>query len=414
MTDVAHSFRRRMRSRSALALVLALAFPLVLWAGLPVGSSGATRQQQLNHLQQQIQVTQGKIGRKKGTEHVLSQDIARWTARVNRLQSRIGGLQARESAVQSDLDQAQGALVRTQSELRYQRRRQVRLKARYAVARRVLSQRLVQLYETDQPDLITVMLNSNGFAELLQRGEFLSRINDQDRRIVTDVRDAKVNARETAARLDTLEGRQQALAARIVVRRDEISSVKQDLIDTRVGYDRTRQGKAAALSHVRTERVKLEGSLSAMKATQARITGILQNAAAGVLPSQPIRGGSGQMIWPVNGPITSQFCERRAWEACHPGIDIGVPSGTPIRAALGGRVALAGPTGGYGNYTCLQHTATLSTCYAHQSSIGVSVGQTVSKGQVIGISGCTGLCFGPHLHFEVRISGAVTNPLNYL
>jgi len=91
-----------------------------------------------------------------------------------------------------------------------------------------------------------------------------------------------------------------------------------------------------------------------------------------------------------------------------------VPSGTPIRAALGGRVALAGPTGGYGNYTCLQHTATLSTCYAHQSSIGVSVGQTVSKGQVIGISGCTGLCFGPHLHFEVRISGAVTNPLNYL
>ena len=143
MTDVAHSFRRRMRSRSAIALVLALAFPLVLWAGLPVGSSGATRQQQLNHLQQQIQVTQGKIGRKKGTEHVLSQDIARWTARVNRLQSRIGGLQARESAVQSDLDQAQGALVRTQSELRYQRRRQVRLKARYAVARRVLSQRLV-------------------------------------------------------------------------------------------------------------------------------------------------------------------------------------------------------------------------------------------------------------------------------
>jgi murein DD-endopeptidase MepM/ murein hydrolase activator NlpD len=120
------------------------------------------------------------------------------------------------------------------------------------------------------------------------------------------------------------------------------------------------------------------------------------------------------MIWPVNGPITSPFCERRAWEACHPGIDIGVPSGTPIHAADAGRVAIAGWVSGYGNYTCIQHTASLSTCYGHQSSIQVSVGQNVSQGQVIGLSGCTGLCFGPHLHFEVRINGAVTNPLNYL
>ena len=96
MTDVAHSFRRRMRPHFALALVLAVALPLALWAALPMGSSGATRQQQLNDLQQKIQVTQGKIGRKKGTERVLSQDIARWTARVNRLQGRIGGLQQRQ------------------------------------------------------------------------------------------------------------------------------------------------------------------------------------------------------------------------------------------------------------------------------------------------------------------------------
>ena len=403
-----------MRPRFALVLVLAVALPFVLWGILPVGSSGATRQQQLNRLQQQIQVTQGKIGRKKGAERVLSQDIARWTTKVNRLQRRIGGLQQRQAAVQGDLDRAAGALEQTQADLRFQRRRMVRLKARYAVARRVLAHRLVELYETDQPDLISVMLNANGFAELLQRGEFLSRINEQDQRIVTNVRLAKRDARDTAARLDRLEGRQQALAARIQVRRDEIASVKQDLIDTRVGYDRTRQGKAEALSHIRVEREKLEGSLSAMKATQARIQGVLQTAGAGVLDAQPIKGGSGQMIWPVNGPLTSPFCERRAWEACHPGIDIGVPSGTPIRAALGGRVALAGPTSGYGNYTCLQHTGSLSTCYAHQSSIGVSVGQTVAKGQVIGISGCTGLCFGPHLHFEVRINGAVTNPLNYL
>ena len=120
------------------------------------------------------------------------------------------------------------------------------------------------------------------------------------------------------------------------------------------------------------------------------------------------------MIWPLNGVITSQFCERRAWEACHPGMDIAAPAGTPIRAALGGTVAIAGWTGGYGNYTCIQHGGGLSTCYGHQSSISVSVGQTVTQGQVIGAEGSTGHSTGPHLHFEVRINGAVTNPLNYL
>ena len=77
-------------------------------------------------------------------------------------------------------------------------------------------------------------------------------------------------------------------------------------------------------------------------------------------------------------------------------------------------MALAAPTSGYGNYTCIQHSASLSTCYAHQSRFAVSVGQSVSKGQVIGYVGCTGLCFGDHLHFEVRVNGQVTSPLSYL
>jgi murein DD-endopeptidase MepM/ murein hydrolase activator NlpD len=128
----------------------------------------------------------------------------------------------------------------------------------------------------------------------------------------------------------------------------------------------------------------------------------------------PIRAGSGRFIWPVNGPITSPFCERRSWEACHPGIDIGVPSGTAIHAADTGQVVIAGPQGGYGNFTCIEHTRTLTTCYGHQSQIGVRVGQVVQKGQVIGLTGCTGLCFGPHLHFEVRVNGHVVNPMAYL
>jgi murein DD-endopeptidase MepM/ murein hydrolase activator NlpD len=98
----------------------------------------------------------------------------------------------------------------------------------------------------------------------------------------------------------------------------------------------------------------------------------------------------------------------------HEGIDIAVPAGTPIRAAKSGSVALAGLNGGYGNYTCIDHGGGLSTCYAHQSSIGVSVGQSVSQGDVIGSVGCTGHCFGDHLHFEVRVNGSAVDPLGYL
>jgi murein DD-endopeptidase MepM/ murein hydrolase activator NlpD len=82
--------------------------------------------------------------------------------------------------------------------------------------------------------------------------------------------------------------------------------------------------------------------------------------------------------------------------------------------AKSGRVIIAGWTGGYGNYTCVDHGGSMSTCYAHQSSIGVGVGTSVSQGQVIGLSGNTGNSTGPHLHFEVRINGSPVDPMGYL
>jgi peptidoglycan DL-endopeptidase CwlO len=400
-----------------LRLLLAGAvLPLVLWAILPVLSQGSSPGSRLHELQQKIQTTQGKIGRRKGTERLLTTQISGYTRRINTLQARIGKLEGQQANAQADLDAKRAELFQTQSDLRAERRRLVRLRARLAVARKALAQRLVELYQADQPDIVTVILSSKGFADLLERGEFMRRVSDQDQKIIKIVRDAKADATATAQRLDRLERRQAQITRIVQQRRNEIASAKQGLIDTRVGLNGTRADKAHALANVRTERRQLEGNLSGLKQEQAKIEATLQQA-QGNPPAGPIRHGNGSLIWPVNGPITSQFCERRAWEACHPGIDIGVPSGTPIRAAAAGRVALlqsAGASGGYGNYTCIQHTGVMSTCYAHQSRFAVSLGQNVSQGQVIGYSGCTGLCFGPHLHFEVRINGAVTNPLNYL
>ena len=393
-----------------------VALPLAAWGASPLVADAGNPSATAASLNNKIQQVQGKIGAKKGTERVLTTEIAGYSSKIDRLQVKITRLRTRESVVQGSLEHAQQQLLQTQAELRAERARLVRLRKRLAEARAALATRLRELYESDQPDLVTVVLNAKGFADLIERTDFLHRISEQDRSIVDLVQTARADAIATAHRLDRLEQRQQALTARILKRRQEITAVKQDLIDTRVGYDGTRADKQNALSHVQAERKQLEGNLSDLKAQQAKIASTLQQS-QGQLPAGPIKRGGGTLIWPVNGPITSPFCESRAWESCHPGIDIGVPSGTPIRAAAAGRVALLqseAASGGYGNFTCIQHTGAMATCYAHQSAFRVSLGQHVSQGQVIGLTGCTGRCFGPHLHFEVRINGAVTNPLNYL
>jgi murein DD-endopeptidase MepM/ murein hydrolase activator NlpD len=163
---------------------------------------------------------------------------------------------------------------------------------------------------------------------------------------------------------------------------------------------------------VRNQQDHLEGNLSDISQKIAEQLSV----ATGALPAGPIRAGGHGLIWPVNGPITSGYGPRNIGNGYefHPGIDIGVPTGTPIRAAASGSVTIAGPEGGYGNYTCIDHGGGLSTCYAHQERFLVSVGQQVAQGQIIGLSDCTGYCFGPHLHFEVRIDGQTTDPLGYL
>jgi murein DD-endopeptidase MepM/ murein hydrolase activator NlpD len=119
----------------------------------------------------------------------------------------------------------------------------------------------------------------------------------------------------------------------------------------------------------------------------------------------------------VNGPITSPFgprCLGNGDCSSHPGIDIGAPAGTGIKAAAAGTVIYAGWLGGYGNLTVIEHGNGLATAYGHQSSIAVGVGAAVAQGQIIGYVGCTGYCFGAHLHFEVRVNGQPVNPLDYL
>lgn len=135
----------------------------------------------------------------------------------------------------------------------------------------------------------------------------------------------------------------------------------------------------------------------------------LQNVARRT-PDAGAVSATGQFAWPMGGVITQGF----AWY--HRGVDIATAHGTPIVAADSGRVVVAGwpDNGGYGNRVVIDHGNGYETLYAHLSKVHVTVGQTVRRGDVLGLEGSTGRSTGPHLHFEIRRSGTFLNPLSHL
>ncbi len=413
--------------RAVRLFLIVLAALLALWAALPL-TSGASQESRVSTLQSRIESARGALQRKHGRAVVLTSDVTAFTRRIDALQGGITRLEGQEATLQADLDAKRAELVRIRDELNAARGHLERLRARLKHSERVLARRLVQLYEAGQPDLVTVVLDSHGFADLLENGAFLHRIGSQDRTVVLAVRSAKAEATTLTRRLAGLEARQLRVTVAIYLRRNQVGAVHRALSQRRAGYARQRDAKQATLASVRSGESRLRQRVDVLQsdvaAVQSKIRAAQARAAAAApapssaggaapQPAGPIRGG-GTFIWPINGTITSQFCERRSYEACHPGMDIAAPEGTPIRAAAAGSVTIAGTEGGYGNYTCIQHAGSLSSCYGHQSSIGVSVGQHVTQGQVIGAVGSTGHSTGPHLHFEARINGSVVDPMNYL
>ena len=366
-------------------------------------------------LSEKIQSKRAEVGKKREREEVLTTTIGGLNNRIGSLQGEIRTIQGRQDRIQADLDRKQAELENVRDRLERARDRLVRLREEVRVSERALANRLVELYKADEPDALTVVLQADGFADLLERTEFLERVSEQDERIVDRVRRLKAAAARQAKILDRLEKQVEAVANAILAKRNEIAASRNRMVRARGNLASARDGRKTTLRQVRSSRSKLEGDLRALEAEQARVQSALRNAQGNAFSpgsGGPIRRGSGRLIWPVNGSLVSPFGMR--WGRLHAGVDIAAGSGTPIRAADSGRVVLLGWTGGYGNYTCIQHTSSMSTCYAHQSSYSTSHGASVRQGQVIGSVGCTGHCFGDHLHFEVRMNGSPVNPMGYL
>jgi murein DD-endopeptidase MepM/ murein hydrolase activator NlpD len=278
-----------------------------------------------------------------------------------------------------------------------------------------LGNRLVDLYEGGEPNSLEVLFASKSFTELINQAQVVDSISTQDGEIAGQVGAAKqrVHAqREHTKRFRSLVA---AELRTIAIRTNQVRALRDQLLASSDRLAAARAAKRDALHNVKQSKAEFlheaAGLQQASSALAAQIRSA-QSTGSSYSPPGDVTPSAAGFIWPVNGPVTSPFGMR--WGRMHEGIDIGVPYGTPIRAAAAGRVLYPGWMSGYGNLVAIDHGRGISTAYGHQSSIAVGKGQVVSQGQTIGYVGCTGHCFGPHLHFEVRINGTPVDPLGYL
>ena len=399
-----------LKTRLALAALLAAAAALIV---LLAASSAASAQD----LESKLDAKEAKLSKVRERKGVLTTTISDFGDKIDRLTSEVAGLRNHEAAVRVRLDAKQTELDRAEAQLDVAKKHLAVMRAHLKRALVALRDRLVAIYETGTPDVLSVIVGANGYDDLVDRTEYLNRIHGMDEAVVGRVRDLRDQVRRTVTRLRTAKNTIEAARDAIAAEEQTLATPAPPVQQRQSALVSARSERLAALRKIREHEEELDGSVAAI---QGKIAAQLAGTGSVPLPAGPIQGGSGSgLIWPVDGPVVSGFGSRTingSYEY-HPGIDIAVPSGTPIRAAAAGTVIFTEPeasSGGYGNYTCIDHGGGLSTCYAHQETFAVSAGQQVSQGQIIGYSDCTGYCFGPHLHFEVRINGEVTDPMAYL
>ena len=183
-----------------------------------------------------------------------------------------------------------------------------------------------------------------------------------------------------------------------------------------VGQEQTKKSGVSGQKEVQYRVVEKNGleiakEIMAEKVLKEPVEGIVSRGTKAMIASRG-DGGSGELAWPIQGVITSSYGKRGS--GFHAGLDIGALKGTPIGAAEAGTVTFTGRSGNYGLLVVVDHGDGVATYYAHCSEIKAKIGDEVTRGQVIALVGSTGRSTGPHLHFEVRINGNHTNPINYL
>jgi murein DD-endopeptidase MepM/ murein hydrolase activator NlpD len=399
-------------------LLLGLACVLLLAAPAAAGDIHRKKRE----IDDRISSLNSKVAHAKTQEGVLTQQITVVDAKITSLQDDVARAQNRLNTLEGQLATSQRRLDRMTAVFAQQTRKLVQLRRDYGIALARLERRVVDAYETPSVNVLDVVLAATSMSSMLSDIEYVHQIGKQDKQISDQLHTAKKEMHAARERTRVLKRRVGEETAAIRARTEEQQSVTQQLVSTQQQLETAVDSKRATLSSIKVNEKVFAEEARKLVAVSAALADRIRAAESGPSASGSTSGSSGTpsasgLVWPVSGPINSPYgprCLPNGDCSFHPGIDIGASSGTPIKAAAAGTVIYSGWMEGYGNLVVIDHGSGLATAYAHQSSIAAGNGATVAQGQVIGYVGCTGYCFGPHLHFEVRVNGEPVNPLSYL
>lgn len=414
----------RERVRRLLGLLLAAATLAVPAAGLAVGDSPHDRQ---DAIEDQLGRTREQIESARAEERDLADEISTQNEEIATVHGRIDALGAELQALEGELAVARDRLRQTESELEEETRQLARLRRELAVAQERLAERAVEIYTTEQPDLLSIVLGTDDLGGLLDQIELYEMLLDQDSRLIAQVELLRGDTARARQATLALRRRQARATAELAARTEKRRTLQASMVAESDRLVAVRREREAALASIQVRRRDWEAEADALEAESRQLASLIAaNSAPAVPPSSPSGDGAhthfetpaggatgaGGLIWPLQGTVTSPYGMR--WGRLHAGIDIAAPAGAPIVAAAAGTVIYAGWMGGYGLLVLVQHGNGLVTAYAHNSTVTVSQGERVSQGQTVALVGCTGHCTGDHVHFEVRVGGSPVDPLGYL
>lgn len=369
-----------------LAMWLAL---LPVYAGLGTASAVDDKRAELSDVQRQMQEMETRRAAAREKADAASSSLSEVVSQLSELQEESNALQAKSDKLQASIDDNSARLEQKKQEL------EQRMK--------IYKKRLRNIYISGQVNYLDVLLGAKDFSDFASRMYLLQKIISSDIAMLDEIKKAT----------DEINARQTQLAAEM----KEIKTTQAELDEKKAKVDAMRQQRAQILYAAQEEQQQSDYEYERLLALSESIASMLRNMESGG-GYENSAGGTGQFMWPCQGEITSYYGWRThpifGTTKYHSGMDIAVDYGTPIHAADSGTIVYSGWLGGYGNCIMIDHGGGLVTLYGHNQSLNVSEGQYVNKGTVVAYAGSTGWSTGPHCHFEVRLHGELTEPLNYL
>lgn len=346
-------------------------------------------------------------------ERELRGRISDTAAQRRSLEIELEELQALVADAEGHLGDAEDALAAVQSELDGKSRELQAALQDLQSNHELLRERAVQVYKNGPVSLFDFVLDARTLRDLVGRLQFMARVFELDDARIEAFRQAKARIETEREAVEELRDVAAEQVEVVRVERDRVASIRDRVGARRRVLSAELREQYADLGDVKQAKERYIRETRELEEESRRIAALLSGRGGGTASASP-----GGMLWPVSGPVTSGYGWRThpifGTKRFHSGIDIGAPHGRSVSAAASGTVIFAGTKGGYGTTVIVEHGGGIATLYAHLSAIGAGDGAFVSAGERVGAVGCTGYCTGPHLHFEVRVSGEPDNPMRWL